>query len=119
MLPDEPAACGKVIIAADQLDQWISDAVLVRLDSPKLAKALRTAKRAASSFAEDPAEIIAEIDELDAAVARGDVSLRSQLTIRKGYEARLTQARSAQAETDDVSVLAPFANGHAYSEVAK
>ena len=50
-------------------------------------------------------------DELDAAIGRGDLSLRSQLTIRKALEERLERARAAQVDDSDTGLLAPFAEG--------
>jgi site-specific DNA recombinase len=112
-LPDEPNSCGRVIIAADALDQEITAVVLGELKKPRIAKALRTTKRSPKPDTEDPAAVLMELDQLAESVGRGELSLREHGIMRKGIEARLDRARAAQAVGDDVSVLAPFAEGNA------
>jgi site-specific DNA recombinase len=111
-LPDRPDACGAVIIPGPALDEAMIATVLARLDSPKLAKALRAPKRKVDPGTEDPAVVLAELDDLAAAVGRGDLPIREHLIIRKAIEARLERARAAHAEDgENASVLAPFATG--------
>ncbi len=90
----EPVPCGHNTIRADKLNELIVAAVLYRLNSPKVAKAL-TKKPKRATKGEDPADLERELEGLASMYGSGELSAREWRQIRPGIEERLTQARAA------------------------
>ena len=92
--PDH-GGCGRLTVVADPLERLIADAVIYRLDTAELADAL--AGRAArdeqtAAVAERLAEDRAQLDELAAAYAAKQFSMREWMSARKPIEARISDA---------------------------
>ncbi len=99
-----PGKCGGVASLAAPLDQLVSDAVLHRIDSKAVARALNRPRRAARS---EPIENLAQIDaDLDALATdhgSGLISRREWLAARAPLDARRKAALDAiePEEIDD------------------
>lgn len=89
--PDH-GGCGRITVVAQSLEQWIAEAVLLRLDTPELADAL--AGRAsrndeATGLAAEVSADRAQLEELATAYADKAVSMREWLAARRLIEERL------------------------------
>ncbi len=103
--PDH-GGCGRLTVVADPLERLITDAVLYRLDTQDLADTLagKTAKDAASAaVAEALSADRGQLDELAAAYAAKDITMREWLGARQPIEARIGDAerRLARATHSD------------------
>jgi DNA invertase Pin-like site-specific DNA recombinase len=101
----ETSACGQNGIPVEPLAELIGEAVLYRLDTKRFWKALDQATRKAKKqIGESPADVDAEIAELDDQVAAGVFTIKSAATIRSGLNARLDRARAAAGVEVDPAV---------------
>jgi hypothetical protein len=88
--------CGGIYISGDSLDQVMADAVLRRLDTPKL-----TAKIAGDQATPEVVQTLTDeliatqrrLDDLAEAHGKGLITMREWMTARKPAEAQLTQAK--------------------------
>lgn len=106
--PDH-GGCGRLTVVADPLEEFITRAVLYRLDSPDLAAALdgRTNPDAAvAGLADAIAEDQAQLEELAAVYAARDITMREWLAARKAIEARIADAQRRLARTTRTDALA-------------
>ena len=112
--PDH-GGCGRLTIVADPLEDFITRAVLVRLDSPEMAAALdgRTSTDAAMAGV---ADAIAEdqLEELATVYAAKQITMREWLAARKAIEARIDEAQRRLARSTRTDALAglPGTGGH-------
>lgn len=90
--------CGGMAIAATPLEDFVTDLLLYRLDSPGLAKAIAGRTRAASKTnaqaINDVASCEAKLEELAQMWASEEVTRAEWLVARSPVEARLEAARS-------------------------
>jgi site-specific DNA recombinase len=100
--------CGKTTVVADELERYIVEAVLHRLDSPHLPRALN------GSTADDGSEWQAEIertqaklDELAELWAEGTIGRSEWLKARAPLEKRQTLARKRLAALNRTTALEP------------
>ncbi len=104
--------CGGIRIVADPLEDLIVEAILLRLDGPGLAQAIRTQQTPPASSATNEGEEIAvveqRLDELAEMWATGEISRPEWLTARRSLESRLETARRAEARDARSSSLAPY-----------
>jgi hypothetical protein len=104
------SGCGHTYIKADELEQFVTEAVLYRLDSPELAAALAgdsddpDAERLQAQVNEEQAQL----DELARLHGEKQIGLSEWLAARAPIEQRLTAARKQLGRLGRVSVL----NGH-------
>lgn len=98
--------CGRLTVVAEPLETLLTEAVLLRLDTPELAHALagqyaedHTATVQADSLDEDRAML----DELATVYAAKAITMNEWLTARKDIEIRMldTQARLARTSRSD------------------
>ena len=89
------AGCGKTYIVAPDLEAWITEAVMIRLDSPALAKALEKGDQSseAGELADELADDTAQLDELAEAYGSKAITLSEWLAARKPIEARIEHER--------------------------
>jgi site-specific DNA recombinase len=108
------AGCGKTYIVAPDLEAWITEAVLIRLDSPTLAKALTKGDQSneAAELADELAEDTAQLDELAEAYGSKVITLSEWLAARKPIEARIEHERKRLSRMSATSALDGFV-GHA------
>ncbi len=94
--------CGRISILAEPLETFVAEAVMVRLDTPALSRALRSGdgdhmmKELLGQVAEDEAQLT----ELATAYGNRKISMREWETARKTIEARVTKLRAQLARTD-------------------
>lgn len=101
--------CGKLTIVADPLELFIVEAVLHRLDSPELPKALNgaAADPQGSEWQREIERTQAKLDELAALWADGEISRSEWLTARGPIEKRLDAAKKRLATLNRTSALTP------------
>ncbi|MGH9032854.1 MAG: recombinase family protein [Acidimicrobiia bacterium] len=103
--------CGKVNVSAARLEELVTEALLLRLDTPALAKALR-APRADHDDDEaiaTIADVDARLDELATMYADGEISRAELLTARRRLTERRENAQRHLAATTSSDALAEFA----------
>lgn len=100
--------CGRTYINADPLEQLIYEAVLIRLDSPELADALR-GKHSASADAVELSEALEqaeqELEELAAMHGEGEISVREWKAAREPIAARRDRARRDLARATQTTAI--------------
>jgi site-specific DNA recombinase len=104
------AGCGSLMILAEPLELFIVEAVLYRIDSPELPRAMN-GNRSDPEGNEWQAEIERgenKRDELAALWAEGQISRSEWLTARRPIENRLDAARKRLAAINRTSALAPY-----------
>jgi site-specific DNA recombinase len=104
------AGCGATTIVAEPLDRLITDAVLHRLSTPKMANAL-TRKPKPQTADVDLARIEQELDDLAADYGSGQISRREWFSARKPLEERRDRARTIVDASTGTAALAPFRSG--------
>jgi DNA invertase Pin-like site-specific DNA recombinase len=104
------SGCGRTYIKADELERFVTEAVLYRLDSPELAAALNgasddpDAERLQALVDEEQAQL----DELARLHGEKQIGLSEWLAARAPVEQRLTAARKQLGRLGRATVL----NGH-------
>jgi DNA invertase Pin-like site-specific DNA recombinase len=103
--------CGRTYVLAEPLEQLVIGAVLHRLDTPELARAIRGGDRdrAEDRHADQLDELNERMDELAAAYAAGAVSMREWLAAREPLQRQLDAARRRVARDAQAMVLAEHA----------
>ena len=103
------SGCGKTYINADQVEAFVVEAVLHRLDSPELPRAVkrRQAQRPdASSVGRQEAEAAQEqLAELATAYGQREISMDEWKAARKPIEQQLSAARRQLAKVSRTNVL--------------
>jgi site-specific DNA recombinase len=107
--PGSPG-CGKTTVIADPVEQFVAQAVLHRLESPRLPDAMRRAPDDAKG-AEWQAEVErrqGQLDELAELWANGEITRGEWLKARTPIEKRLTTAKKKLAALNRTTILLPF-----------
>lgn len=101
------SGCGHVYINADQVEAFVVEAVLWRLDSPELTAALRAPRDEpdAERLQHETEDAQAQLTELADAYGNKLIGLPEWLAARKPIEARLTAARKQLAKASRTSAL--------------
>jgi len=97
------AGCGRIYIVAEPLEEFITEAVLYRLDTPELAEQLQRHDEPSAASSDLIAAVKSDEDQLDELTlvwARKQISLAEWLVARKEIEARLAHQRSQLRRTD-------------------
>jgi len=101
--------CGKTTVIADPVEHFIAQAVLHRLETPRLHEARKRTDDAKG--AEWQAEIErqqAQLDELAAMWADGEITRGEWMRARTPIEKRLSTAKKKLAALNRTTVLLPF-----------
>ena len=108
------AGCGRTMVVADELEQLVCDAVMMRLDSAELAVALagRAEQAASDDVSGDLAADDEQLDELAEAYGERQITLREYLAARKPIEARIESGRKRLSRVTGTVALEGFV-GHA------
>jgi DNA invertase Pin-like site-specific DNA recombinase len=104
--PGRPG-CGALSIVAEGLEELITEAVLYRLGTKALARAL-TRKPKQKPGDADLGRIERDLDDLAADFGAGSISRREWLAARKPLEERLARARRIVDATNGTAALAAF-----------
>jgi site-specific DNA recombinase len=104
------SGCGKIHVRADALEDFIVQAVLLRLDSPELATAVERPGEDVESqhWQLEIAEADAQLVELAEAWAAKRISMKEWQAARSPIERRITAAKKRLASLNRATVL----NGH-------
>jgi site-specific DNA recombinase len=95
--------CGGLAMIAEPLEELITEAVLIRLDSPELAE------RLAGGHDDDQTDKLAtlrdRLDELADSFASGEITRREWLRAREGIEARIADAQRTLRRSSTAAAL--------------
>jgi hypothetical protein len=88
------AGCGKTYVLAEPLEEFVTEAVLIALDTPDLARAVRGAQDDAADEWQQTADAVeAQLEELAVAYANRSISMREWLAAREPLQTQLDEAR--------------------------
>jgi site-specific DNA recombinase len=102
------SGCGKTYVNADDVERFVTEAVLLRLDSAELERAMeRKQKRAPETqrWWQEAEAAQAQLDELAEAYGQRQISMSEWMAARKPIEQRLTTARKQLAKLSRSNVL--------------
>jgi site-specific DNA recombinase len=102
------AGCGKTYINAEDVERFVTEAVLHRLDSAELQRAVERKQRAAPDaqrWWQEAEAAQAQLDELAQAYGQRQFSMQEWMAARKPIEQRLTAARKQLAKVSRSNVL--------------
>ncbi len=108
------SGCGKTYINADEVERFVTEAALHRLDSKELKRSQEQREREAPDARRWLAELEAaqaQLDELANAYGQRQFSLQEWMAARKPIEQRMTAARKQLANVSRTNVLAGYV-GH-------
>jgi site-specific DNA recombinase len=104
--------CGGIAIVADELEQFIVDAMLYSLDTPELAASLAAAPAASEGDAAEARRALdeahAQLEELAAAYGERQITMREFIAARAPIEKRMKQAQARAGTENRSAVLADF-----------
>jgi site-specific DNA recombinase len=106
--PPQGTGCGHMFIKADTLEQFITEAILYRLDSPELADALAGRVNSDDKAVAAQAQMTsarAKLVELAEMFALGEISRLQLLAAQKVSEKQLAQAEKILAATTQTTIL--------------
>lgn len=101
--------CGATTIVAEPLDRLITDAVMRRLSTRAIARAMR-GKPKSHRVDIDLAQLERDLEGLASDFGSGDISRREWLAARKPLEERFAAARRAVDAANGTTALAPLRN---------
>jgi DNA invertase Pin-like site-specific DNA recombinase len=103
-------ACGRVSIAARASEELIVEAVMLRLDTPELARAIPGARDtgADDTAAAELADVEQRLADLAEMFAGGEIGRGEWLRARKSLETRQTAARATLARYRRTTALDPY-----------
>ena len=104
------SGCGATTIVAEPLDQLITDAVIHRLNTPAMTRALDR-KPKPPKVDIDLAQIERDLEGIAADFGAGEISRREWYAARKPLEERLSRARRTIDAANGTTALAPFRTG--------
>ena len=102
------SGCGKTYINADEVERFVTEAVLHRLDSGQLQRAIERRERSAPDaqrWWQEAEAAQVQLDELAAAYGQRHFSMQEWMAARKPIEQRLTAARKQLAKVSRSNVL--------------
>jgi hypothetical protein len=102
------SGCGKTYINADEVERFVTEAVLIRLDSAALQRTLERRQRKepdAQRWLEEAEQAQAQLRELAAAYGNRELSMDELRAARRPIEARLTNARKQLGKVSRSGVL--------------
>lgn len=94
--PDKPGGCGGVSVTAEPLEEWVSEAVLIALDTPALAD---QAEQSATGGDTALRLLEARLDELTLMFTAGELDRRGLQLGRADLEAQIEGERRRLAQT--------------------
>lgn len=108
-LPGDDAKCGNLLVRADHVDELVEDALLHRLDSPALARALRRGRsRKGKADAAKVAALEGRVTQLGLDHDAGIVTRAEWLTRRAPLLERIEAARAELTHENGTAALQQF-----------
>lgn len=105
------SGCGKTYITAEAVERFVTEAVLHRLDSPQLQKAVERRQRKAPEterWWQEAEAATAQLDELGTAYGERLISMHEWMAAKKPIQERLTVARKQLAKATHTSALTAY-----------
>jgi len=104
------SGCGKTTIKADEVEAFVVEAVLHRIDDPSVraAQARRPGDPEARRWQEQLEADRKQLDELAAEYGRGEVSMREWRAAKAPIQQRITEAQKQLQKTARANTLEPF-----------
>jgi DNA invertase Pin-like site-specific DNA recombinase len=105
------SGCGKTYINAEPVERFVTEAVLIRLDSTELQRAMERRQRSAPDsqrWWQEAEAAQAQLDELAAAYGERQFSMQEWMAARKPIEQRLTTARKQLAKVSRTNALGGY-----------
>ena len=105
------SGCGKTYINADEVERFVTEAVLLRLDSAELQRAIERRERRAPDaqrWWQEAEAAQAQLQELATAYGQREISMDEWKAARKPIEQRLSGARRQLAKVSRSHVLDGF-----------
>ena len=102
------AGCGRTYITAEDVERFVSEAILHRLDSAELQRAVERKQKAqpdAQRWWQEAEAAQAQLDELAEVYGQRGISMQEWMAARKPIEHRLTGARKQLAKVSRSNVL--------------
>jgi DNA invertase Pin-like site-specific DNA recombinase len=102
------SGCGKTYINADEVERFVTEAVLIRLDSAELQRAIERRERKAPDaqrWWQEAEAAQAQLQELATAYGQREISMDEWKAARKPIEQRLSGARKQLAKVSRSNVL--------------
>jgi site-specific DNA recombinase len=101
--------CGKTYVLAEPIEEFVTEAVLWRLDTPELAATMRgQSADPPDKFQQQADEITGRLDELAKAYAAGAIAMREWMAAREPLQRRLEAAQRQIGRNGSATVLAPY-----------
>lgn len=106
------AGCGGTTVIAEPVEQFVSQAVLHRLEAPRLSEAMRRGPHDAkgAEWQDEVERRQAQLDELAELWANAEITRGEWLNARAPIEKRLTAAKKKLAALNRATVLLPFSD---------
>lgn len=104
--------CGKTTVVAEPVERFISQAVLHRLETPRLSEARRRTpdNAKAAEWQKEIERRQGQLDDLAAMWAEGEITRGEWMKARTPIEKRLETAKKKLAALNRTTVLLPFAD---------
>jgi len=102
------AGCGRTYITAEDVERFVTEAILHRLDSAELQRAVERKQKAqpdAQRWWQEAEAAQAQLDELAEVYGQRGISMQEWMAARKPIEHRLTAARKQLAKVSRSNVL--------------
>jgi DNA invertase Pin-like site-specific DNA recombinase len=102
-------ACGRIAIVGEPLEQLVTEAVLLRIASPAVTKAMRRRPNTeVHDYGVEIARCERELDDLAFMLGAGEIDRRQWLKASAGIKERLRTAQTALARAEGTEALAPL-----------
>jgi site-specific DNA recombinase len=105
------SGCGKTYVTADEVERFVTQAVLYRLDSPQLQKAVEQRQRRVPEterWLKEAEAASAQLEELAAAYGARQVSMQEWMAAKQPIQERLTAARKQLAKASHTNAVAAY-----------
>ena len=105
------SGCGKTYITADDVERFVTEAVLHRLDSPQLQEAVERRQRRAPEterWWQEAEQATAQLDELAAAYGERRFSMHEWMAAKRPIQERLSAARKQLAKASHTTAVAAY-----------
>jgi hypothetical protein len=99
--------CGKTYVLADPLEEFVTEAVLWRLDTPELAGAIRGQDDAPGAVQAEIGDVKVRLEDLAKAYAGGAVSMSEWMVARESLQLRLDAAQRKVRRGSSAAVIGP------------
>jgi hypothetical protein len=104
--------CGRTHALAEPIEEFVSEAVLWRLDTRELAEALKGRSDPPDDIQRQVDEINERLEDAARAYAAGDIGMREWMAAREPLQRRLDDAQRKIRRDTNQALLAPYTSAH-------